>query len=272
MARFMKVSTFVLFLLSLASLTLGSLLFQQREKLKARILTLENTTQTLAKKLDHAPLDAERLKQHDLMKKPLQGLVARAENTRTDLLDTRKDLTEEKGRHEETQTAFQRTKTELATARDDVTNMEEQLDLKIEALNRSKNELAQRDGQIQGLEQDLELFKNVVAEKEQSIDELDYKLAQLEAEFSCGLPSHPIASNQLESEVVLVNQEWNYVVLNKGKYDGLVPETEFHIHRGEKLIGKVKVTSAEADRSIADIVAIYDGQIFAQGDGALYFR
>jgi hypothetical protein len=55
-------------------------------------------------------------------------------------------------------------------------------------------------------------------------------------------------------KVTFVNTTWNFVVLNVGLSNGVVPNGELLVYRGRNFLGKVKVTSAEDNTSVADIL------------------
>jgi hypothetical protein len=54
--------------------------------------------------------------------------------------------------------------------------------------------------------------------------------------------------------VTFVNRTWNFVVLNVGLSNGVVPNGELVVYRGRDFLGKVKVTSAEDNTAVADIL------------------
>ena len=58
----------------------------------------------------------------------------------------------------------------------------------------------------------------------------------------------------ISGKVTFVNRTWNFVVLNVGLSNGIVPNGELIIYHGRDFLGKVKVTSAEANSSVADIL------------------
>ena len=77
----------------------------------------------------------------------------------------------------------------------------------------------------------------------------------------------------INGKIVSVNTNWNFVVLNIGTNDGVVPNGELTVTRNKQAIGKVKVVSAEANLSTADIEATTpQGQTQIQiqpGDGVI---
>lgn len=76
----------------------------------------------------------------------------------------------------------------------------------------------------------------------------------------------------LEGRILAVNQAWNFVVLNLGDRNGIVNNAELLVKRGNRLVGKVRVTSVEPSISIADIVAnsVAQGINIAPGDNVIY--
>ena len=58
----------------------------------------------------------------------------------------------------------------------------------------------------------------------------------------------------VSGKITFVNRTWNFVVLNIGLSNGVVPNGELIIYRGRNFLGKIKVTSAEANTAVADIL------------------
>jgi hypothetical protein len=53
---------------------------------------------------------------------------------------------------------------------------------------------------------------------------------------------------------MVVDPKWDFVVLNIGEDQGLLPDGELLVSRDGKLIAKVIVRSIQKDRSIANLV------------------
>jgi hypothetical protein len=70
----------------------------------------------------------------------------------------------------------------------------------------------------------------------------------------------------ISGKVTFVNTSWSFVVLNVGLSNGVVPNGELIIYRGRDFIGKVKVTSAEDNTAVADILPGAKGDIQAGDD------
>jgi transcriptional regulator of acetoin/glycerol metabolism len=58
----------------------------------------------------------------------------------------------------------------------------------------------------------------------------------------------------ISGKVTFVNRPWNFVVLNIGLSNGVVPNGELIVYRGRNFLGKIKVTSAEDNTAVADIL------------------
>jgi chromosome segregation ATPase len=71
----------------------------------------------------------------------------------------------------------------------------------------------------------------------------------------------------INGRVLTVNKAWSFVVLNVGLKAGVVENGVLMVYRGEKLLGKVKVVSAEENSSVADIIPEWSkGEIQAGDD------
>jgi hypothetical protein len=75
-----------------------------------------------------------------------------------------------------------------------------------------------------------------------------------------------------EGRVLAVNPAWNFVVLNLGDKQGVSNNTELLVKRGNRMLGKVRITSVEPSTSIADIVAnsMPEGVMITPGDNVIF--
>ena len=60
--------------------------------------------------------------------------------------------------------------------------------------------------------------------------------------------------NGLRGQVLAVDHNWNFVVLNLGNRNGVNNNASMIIQRGGSMVGRVKITSVEPSQSVADIV------------------
>ena len=58
----------------------------------------------------------------------------------------------------------------------------------------------------------------------------------------------------LKGKVLVSDPKWNFVVLNVGGDQGALQNGELLVNRNGRLVGKVKITAVEKDRSVANVV------------------
>lgn len=72
----------------------------------------------------------------------------------------------------------------------------------------------------------------------------------------------------VSGKVTFVDNTWNFVVLDVGLDAGVVPNGELIVYRGKKFLGKVRVTRADPNDSVAEILPDLKGNIQV-GDAVL---
>ncbi len=70
----------------------------------------------------------------------------------------------------------------------------------------------------------------------------------------------------LKGKVVAVDAKWDFVVLDIGTDQGAVEDGEMLVNRGGKLVAKVKLTSVQRSRSIANIIPEWKQGEISAGD------
>ncbi len=80
----------------------------------------------------------------------------------------------------------------------------------------------------------------------------------------------PLLPHGLRGKIVSVDQKYQYVVLDIGKHHGVEPKGEMMISRDGALLGKIKITRAEADYSIANILQDWKDDEPVEGDLVIY--
>ena len=115
-------------------------------------------------------------------------------------------------------------------------------------------------------------------------EELETKLAELSPQPTVELdrvvvtdPAAPAASSALtqpagsqvtavQGQVIVVNREYDFVVINMGRNQGLAVGEEFQIVRGERVMGRVKVEKIYDELSAAAILPDTDKDAIREGD------
>jgi DNA repair exonuclease SbcCD ATPase subunit len=80
------------------------------------------------------------------------------------------------------------------------------------------------------------------------------------------------AMNGLRGQVLAVNRNWNFVVLNLGNRNGVQDNATMIVQRGASLVGRIRITSVEPSQSIADIIpnSVPAGISVQPGDTVVY--
>lgn len=111
--------------------------------------------------------------------------------------------------------------------------------------------------------------EKAAAESEQKILQDQYQAAQKQvADLKDAINRSKTGDMKpgISGKVTFVNRTWNFVVLNVGLSDGVVPNGELIIYRGKNFLGKIRVTSAEANSAVADILPDAKADIQAGDD------
>jgi hypothetical protein len=116
--------------------------------------------------------------------------------------------------------------------------------------------------------------KMKVSESENKIlnsakEKLDLELKKLRTEIEMTKPGSA-KSISLSGKIVAVNPTWNFVILDLGKNDQLVEGLTMVIYRGEKMIGKIKTVTVDAQTSVADVLPGTPASALEVGDQVVY--
>ncbi len=270
MAKALRVFVVVLFVLSIAGLVLGILLFNQRTLVKERTQTLEEGVATIAQEIvkprePHIRAMEQRVDREALMspdKTARDGqieLVKRLVQARHDqYFQEGEDHVATKGKLAQTEAELFTTRQQLADTRNQLAAERERVQALTAEVAAKKAEIDQLKGEVATLNDTVAGLRADLAKKDEEVQNLIVEVKQLEAEVSRyrGADGSVIGKVKpgLTGEIVAVNPEWNFVVLNIGSEASLVPTAEMLVHRGEELIGRVRVMSVTEKLAIADIM------------------
>jgi hypothetical protein len=82
-------------------------------------------------------------------------------------------------------------------------------------------------------------------------------------------PHYPLPAG-LQGEVVAVDPRYNFVVLNIGEKQGVVPDGQMIVNRNGKLVGKVRITRVTPEQSIANIMPEWQQGEVMEGDQVMH--
>lgn len=178
------------------------------------------------------------------------------------------------------------TKTERDTAQEEAAKqtaradkLNNDLTTVTKARNEAQQELAQwqalniKPDQVRVLQADLKKTTEQRDELEVLKKGVEKMLARTEAELRKYKGDDTVVEMPgLKGTVVATDSQWNFVVLDVGENGGAKPGGIVMVRRGDKLVGKAKIMTVEANRSIANLLPGWkQGDVaVAAGDVVLY--
>lgn len=270
----------LLLLLSIGSLILGIQLFGKREVLKGRVQQTEQALAKIASNIGYTGFNVAALAAEDAdgltrIQGPLKQLAAAAQVQYTELQDARQDI-------ETVRQDLSVTKDELDRAVANLDQTRAQVDSLTSAANEAKAQLAIKENEIARLQSNestlnlkIEDLNNELVQAEDSLRDAEDKIVTLEQsigllELELGQGSAGSVRKGLTGRVLFVNRDWNFVVIDLGSQDGLVPNAEMLIHRDDSLVGKIVISNLSPDMSIAELEAGWlQGQV-REGDYVVF--
>ncbi|MGO8699444.1 MAG: hypothetical protein ACLQVY_17195 [Limisphaerales bacterium] len=127
-------------------------------------------------------------------------------------------------------------------------------------------------GQVKGLIADLEKTKKardaVIAENKIIMSSRNELQSRWDKFF--GSTGPVILPAGLHGKILAVDPKYDFVVLDIGDEQGAKERGEMLINRGGRLIGKVKISSVQKDRCVANILPDWKNGDVMEGDEVLY--
>ncbi|WFB37303.1 hypothetical protein P3T73_05955 [Kiritimatiellota bacterium B12222] len=176
------------------------------------------------------------------------------------------DLTEREAELEQSRRAIAALEVDLSDAKKELKNGEADL----ATLERQQNAL---DQQVQGLDAQITAQLTQISDVEAQLvlreGERDRIQALLEA---CRRPQNGPTEKTIwheqTAQILAVEKEWNYVVINRGEVDVLPMYLEAFVHRGDQFIGKIRVMQVDRTVALAEVLqdTMAEGETIKAGD------
>lgn len=220
---------------------------QENDNLKREVEDLEGIRKKAEEDLSHAKKDLTQ-SQQDLAKavEAQQALSKQVEDREQEIARLNKDL--------------EQAKTQQKQAADQVAELQAERD-------RTKQQL----GELEKAKSDLET--KIAQLSERPTVELDKVVVGDQPSIASGsVPAPGIAAagqSPGSGQVVVVNREYDFIVMNIGKNHGLSIGQEFKIVRGSEVLGKVKVEKVYDELSAAAILPESKKENIREGDAVV---
>jgi hypothetical protein len=277
MAKALKPLLFAVCVLSVGALALGVMLFLQREQIKGRITNLERSHQDIASNLQYNDLNMARLQDLDSMDAQIRGLTQAARNTFDELTATSNTLVQTRTTLAGTEEDLETTRAELASSETKVAELEDTLISRNAQITRQTDQISELDAaneeltyQVDGLQNEMQ---NTLALLQDAEQQARYWRAEFDKEVRSRPSTTPSGSDPFEQStvefagrVLLVSEDWNFVIIDGGKNSELTDNVVLLIHRGTEPVGKIRVRMVEDKIALADIVQKWEGRSPAAGD------
>ncbi len=276
MAKLLKPMVIVLLVLSVASLVLGIMLFNEREVIKGRTQRLENAAAEFARSLHYDNLDRQALMDYDRMDTALNRLNVHAALTWQELQDTIQDLANTRLDLEQTREELRITQNRLEAAEQRIVRLEDDLSERTAELARANQQISQLERDKASLQSRIDDFELQVARMEEEQLEMAETIADQQSlieEYEAELFADESVIGTppgLSGQLLVVNPDWNFVVMNVGSEDGLSLNTEMLVHRDDVLVGRVRVSSVRKQYAVADILEDWKQFPLQEGDHVLF--
>ncbi|HYG23517.1 MAG TPA: hypothetical protein VEH04_12095 [Verrucomicrobiae bacterium] len=190
------------------------------------------------------------------------------EQAQTELSSTRRDLEQRTTELTQTKEALATTTTERDRAVESASQLTQRANQLTEQLTGTRAELATAQAEVAAYRQvgttefvanlarNLRQTQEGLAEAQVVIGTLNKKARQLEEELADYRDPRRIVylPGNLKGQVVVSDPKWDFVVLNVGEDQQVVPKGELLVNRNGRLVAKVKVTSVQKDRCVANVV------------------
>ena len=280
MAKMLRWLVLLILLLSAVALGLGVMLFQQREVLKARNEKLATSHLAIAKKLHYEKLTADQLKANTKeelarLDEPLNKLAKQADVVFLDLQDTKKTLVEKKADLAKTTDELNATKGQLVAANAKIAENAEIVAKKDQEISDKQGKLTQLEGDKTALTAQVDDLNKKITKNDADITELhaqlkdkDVSIKELRSQLG---EKFPIPKGTT-GKILAISPEWKFCILDIGRDNGLWPSAEMLIHRGDQLIGRIRIGIVHKKVAIADILTDWTvpGATIREGDSVLY--
>jgi len=195
-------------------------------------------------------------------------------DTKGTLDKTKVELTESKAKTQELSLTAEKLTKDLSSTKNDLEATNSKLKVTSEQLQAYNDELkGKKPSEL--FTQINELGEKVkVSESENKMltaakEKLDQDLKKLRDQIEMSKPGG--AKNiSLSGKIVAVNPTWNFVILDLGKNDQMVEGLTMVIYRGDKLVGKIKTVTVDAQTSVADVLPGTPATAIEVGDQVVY--
>ncbi|HCN27443.1 MAG TPA: hypothetical protein DIT64_01365 [Verrucomicrobiales bacterium] len=129
----------------------------------------------------------------------------------------------------------------------------------VEDINNMKKAIAEAEAEAEMKKKEVAAEEAKVADLQRALDDVIRKIEDRKKSFD---------RNSLNAQIVAVNSDWGFVVVNAGQSLGITEATKLLVTRGTQTIGKLSIVSVQGDRTVANILSdtLAKGEQISPGD------
>jgi len=262
-----QIIVFIILILISLSLAGSGFYLLQKERMKNIELQDKVTELTTQQKIAQAKLDESKRIISDLK------LTLDENKVQIDGLNT--ELSQEKASREEALANREQLRTELEQQKSLRSDLENKLNQAQDELRKSQVRLKELDSQrlkleskikdLEGETQNIELGNIVVGSDNATLQVGGAPAAPAVTPAVSGKTNAAVAVSGREGKVLVVNKDYNFIVINLGNKDGVGMGDVFSVYHSDKYIGDVKVEKVHDSMAAAGLVSgeakgkVYEG-------------
>ncbi len=197
--------------------------------------------------------------------KVIASLEDKIKESATQIDSLSDEINKEKASKEEALSSLEQIKQEVEEQKSLKTELENRLDQAQDEVKKIKDKLASLDSDKKFLEmkvkdleekaQGVELGKIVVNPEPAKEDNTKGKKKAAAETKPKKVSAIPVAGQSIDGKVLVVNREYNFVVINMGSKDGVSLGQVFSVYRGNDYLGDVKVEKLHDSMAAAGFMA-----------------
>ena len=129
----------------------------------------------------------------------------------------------------------------------------------VEDINNIKKAIAEFQAEAEMKKKEIASEETKIGDLRRTLDEINRKVEDRKRSFD---------RNSLNAQVVAVNSDWGFVIVNAGQSLGITEATKLLVTRGTQTIGKLSIVSVQGERTVANILTntLARGFSIAPGD------
>ena len=245
--------------LGLAILLGVATIFLTHTQLGGKIQTLETTLATTQTQLTQTQASETKLRGET------KALRATVEENNQFINETTNALAQAQAKAVEQQTRADRASQELNTVTAERNTAQNEL-AQWRLFEMSPEQIRNALARLRQVERERDVYvtenRSLDRERQRLQNELDRYTGQYEKEVE--LPPGT------KGNVVAVDPKYDFVVIDIGEQQGVLPRAKLLVNRDGKLIGKVQITSVDKHRSVANILPEWKQDEVMEGDQVLF--